>query len=146
MAKRTRRQVIRILNPEAFAKAKKAILKFDRRMVEQGFKKPEKMTDTKVNAILLKTCLALWGEGEDLYLCSAKSNCEQAESIVNQMVDSNTQTMLATLSDWLGISISYRREGNHFYFDFKRPDGSEKTLEIERGRVVPSESQGVRVH
>ena len=95
---------------------------------------------------MMKTCLSQWGLGDDLYLCSSKNLREETVEIVTQMVDSNTQTMLATLSDWFGVSIVYRREGSRFYFSFKKADGSEKTLEIEGGKIVPLESHRIRVH
>ena len=82
---RTKRKMVRILHPELFEKGKQAILKFEAEAVKQGIKKPEKLSDSKINAIMLKTCLSLWGEGEDLYLCSAKRNFEQAVEIVNQL-------------------------------------------------------------
>ena len=82
---RTKRKMVRILHPELFEKGKGIVLKFEAEAVKQGIKKPEKLSDSKINAIMLKTCLSLWGEGEDLYLCSAKRNFEQAVEIVNQL-------------------------------------------------------------
>ena len=145
MAKKRLKQV-RILHPELFERGKQAILKFESDMVEVGLKKPEKLSDSKIVSIMMKNCLSQWGLGDDLYLCSSKNLREETVEIVTQMVDSNTQTMLVTLSDWLGLSIVYRREGSRFYFSFKQADGSEKTLEIEGGKIVSLESHRIRVH
>ena len=68
---RTKRKMVRILHPELFEKGKQAILKFEAEAAEAGIKKPEKLSDSKINAIMLKTCLSLWGEGEDLYIVSS---------------------------------------------------------------------------
>ena len=89
-------------------------------------------------------CVAL-GEGDDLYLCSARRNFEEAIAIVYQLTDDNTRKLLDVLSEWLGLEINYKRSGNRFSFTFIRPDGSEKTLEFEAGRVEPSDSPRVRV-
>ena len=145
MAKKSRKQV-RILHPELFERGKQAIRQFESDLVAAGLKKPEKLSDSKIVSIMMKTCISQWGLGDDLYLCSSKRLREETVEIVTQMVDSNTQTMLVTLSDWLGISIVYRREGSRFYFSFKQADGSEKTLEIEGGKIVPLESHRIRVH
>ena len=145
MAKKRLKQV-RILHPELFELGKQAILKFESDMAEIGLKKSEKLSDSKIVSIMMKTCLSQWGVGDDLYLCSSKNLREETVDIVTKMVDSNTQSMLVTLSDWLGLSIVYRREGRRFYFSFKQADGSEKTLEIEGGKIVPLESHRIRVH
>ena len=115
-------------------------------MVEQGIKKPEKLSDSKINAILLKTCLSLWGEGDDLYLCSAKRNFEQAVEIVNQLDADRTHKLLAALSELFDVEIVYRRQGNLCHFSFTRPDGKQMDLEIEAGKVSPSDAQRIRVH
>ena len=143
---RTKRKMVRILRPELFEKAKEIVLKFEAKMVEDGIKKPEKLSDSKINAIMLKTCLSLWGEGDDLHFVSAKRNFEQAVDIVCQLADDNTHKLMAALSDWLDLEIVYRREGKRCYFSFTRADGKQMNLEIEAGQVSPSESQGVRVH
>ena len=44
MAKRPKRKMVRILHPELFEKGKQAILKFEAEAVEQGIKKPEKLS------------------------------------------------------------------------------------------------------
>ena len=138
--------MVRILHPELFEKGKQAILKFEADMVEQGIKKPEKLSDSKINAIMLKTCLSLWGEGDDLHFVSAKRNFEQAVDIVNQLADDSTHKLLAALSDWLDLEIVYRRERNRCYFSFKRADGKQMDLEIEAGKISPSDAQRIRVH
>ena len=138
---RTKRKMVRILHPELFEKGKQAILRF-----EAEAKKPEKLSDSKINAILLKTCLSLWGEGDDLYLCSAKRNFEQAVGIANQLADDSRHKLLTALSECLDLEIVYRREGNRCSFSFTRPDGKQTDLEIEAGKISPSESQSIRVH
>ena len=143
---RTKRKMVRILRPELFEKGKQVILKFESEMVEQGIKKPEKLSDSKINAIMLKTCLSLWGEGEDLYLCSAKRNFEQGVEIVNQLDADRIHKLLAALSEWLDLEIIYRRSGNLCHFSFTRSDGQLMELTIEAGKVSQSESEVVTVH
>ena len=143
---RTKRKMVRILHPELFEKGKQAILKFEAQMVEQGIKKPEKLSDSKINALMLKTCLSLWGEGDDLYIVSAKRNFEQAVGIANQLADDSRHKLLAALAECLDLEIVYRREENRCSFSFTRPDGKQMNLEIEAGKISPSDAQKIRVH
>ena len=147
---RQKRKVVTILRPELFAEAKRLIRKFEVQQAAAGIKKQEKLPDSKIVAIMVRTCLSVWGSGEDLYLCSGRRNREEREAIVTQMVDENMGNLmgrlLADLSEWLGLEIVYKREGKRFYFTCKRPDGEILDLEIEGRKVSPSESQGVRVH
>ena len=133
--------MVRILHPELFELARQALLKFEAEMVAQGIKKPEKFPDSKINAVVLKTCLSLWGIGDDLYLCSARRNFEQAVHIVNQLADESTHKLLTGLSEWLDIEIVYQRKGNRCHFSFTRSDGEKMARAIEAGKVEPSDSQ-----
>ena len=142
----TKRKMVRILDSGLFEKAKGIVLKFEGQMVAQGIKKPEKLSDSKINAIMTKTCLSLWGEGDDLYLCSAKRNFEQAVEIANQLADDSRHKLLAALAECLDMEIVYRREGNRCSFSFTRRDGKQMDLEIEAGTVSQSESEVVTVH
>ena len=143
---RTKRKMVRILHPELFEKGKQAILKFEVQQAAAGIKKQEKLPDSKIVAIMLKTCLSLWGEGEDLYLCSAKRNFEQAVEIVNQLDADRIHKLQTALSEWLDLAITYRREGNLCHFSFTRSDGQLMELTIEAGKVSQSESEVVTVH
>ena len=143
---RTKRKMVRILHPELFEKGKQAILRFEGQQEAAGIKKPEKLSDSKINALMLKTCLSLWGEGDDLYIVSAKRNFEQAVGIANQLADDSRHKLLAALAECLDLEIVYRREGNRCSFSFTRTDGKQIDLEIEAGKISPSDAQRIRVH
>ena len=143
---RTKRKMVRILDSGLFEKGKEIVLKFEAEAVKQGIKKTEKLSDSKINAIMLATAISVWGEGKDLYLCSAKRNFEQAVEIANQLADDSRHKLLAALAECLDLEIIYRREGNRCSFSFTRPDGKQMDLEIEAGKLSPSDAQRIRVH
>ena len=134
---RKRRKMVRILDPELFEKGRQAILKFEKDMHEKGVTGSGTITESKAAAIMCATACSVWGEGSDFYIASAKSNLAQCMAIVSQLVDDNTSQVIGVLSEWLGLEISYRREGNLFYFSFEH-DGKELELVLENGQVVPS--------
>ena len=135
---RSKRKMIRVLHPELFEKGKQAILKFEKEMQEKGIKGPETITDSKAAAIMFATACSLWGIGDDLFVTSAKSNLAQTIAISSQIVDGNTTQLMAFLSSWLGSEISYRREGDRFYFSFEREGLQTLELVMENGQFSPT--------
>ena len=135
---RSKRKMIRVLHPELFEKAKQAILKFEKEMQEKGIKGPETITDSKAAAIMFKTACSVWGVGDDLYVTSAKSNSAQTMAVASQILDGNTTQLMGVLSEWLGLEISYRRDGDRFYFSFEREGKQTLELVMENGQISPS--------
>ena len=51
--------------------------------------------------------------------------------------------LLSALSELLDLEIVYQRKGNRRFFSFTRSNGEKMALEIEAGKVAPSDSQVV---
>ena len=115
--------------------------------MEQGIKKPEKLSDSKDQCDFVGDVSQSLGRGwRSVHLCSAKRNFEQAVEIVNQLDADRIHKLLAALSEWLDLEIIYRRSGNLCHFSFTRSDGQLMELTIEAGKVSQSESEQVTVH
>ena len=67
---REKRKMVRILDTALFETNKKSIARFEAQTLEQlgGTQPKPHLSDSRVLAVLSKTCSALWGCGEDLYL------------------------------------------------------------------------------
>ena len=91
-------------------------------MVAQGIKKPEKLSDAKINAILLKTCSLVSGARVTICIFAQLNETSSKRSRSSNQLDADRiHKLLAALSEWLDLEIIYRRSGNRFaHFSFTR--------------------------
>ena len=122
--------MVTVLNTELFEKNKKAITNLERQRAEQLGGSLQQITDAKTLDCMSKTCSALWGTGEDLYVASQERNLAMVNTLVGNLVDENTSELVKALAIWSGLKITYQREGSHVSFRFQQPDGASKELRI----------------
>ena len=131
--KKTKRIMVRVLEPENFEKNRQALLRFESQMVELGGIKGH-LTNSKVLQLMSRTCLSVWGDGKDLYMCSQQRTFEMITRLVVTAVDENISEAVRVLADWLELKITYSREGSNFKFRYEKPGFGIKELVIPMRR------------
>lgn len=129
---REKRKMVRVLDRDLFESNKKAIARFEGETVEQlgGAARTSALSDSRLLGIMSRTCSALWGGGEDLFLASQQRTHAMVNKLVGDLVDENISELVKALADWSGLTINYSRQGQHLTFRFTESSGESKELRI----------------
>ena len=142
---REKRKMVRVLDLELFETNKKAIARFEGETVEQlGGTQPKPfLSDSRLLGIMSRTCSALWGAGEDMYLASHQRTHAMVNKLVGDLVDENISELVKALADWSGLTINYSRQGQHLTFRFTESSGESKELRIPLRQPEQPEQRSV---
>ena len=131
------RKMVRVLDTQLFEQNKETILKFEKRLGEFGGGNSARMSDSKALSVMVRTCASLWGDGEDLHLSSEKRTLGMVAHLVVTATDENISQAVKCLAEWLGLRITYTREGSNFTFRYEKPGFGVKELVLPMRRPEP---------
>ena len=120
-----KRKMVCVLDTENFDKNKQSILKFEKQRLSKLGGSMAHLSDSRALDVMIGTCSAVWGDGEDLHLASQKRTLAMVAHLVVSATDDNISQAVKCLAEWLGLEITYQRQGSNFKFRFVKPGTGE---------------------
>ena len=131
---RKQRKMIQIADPDLFAKTKDVLVKFGEHL--DGSRT---ITETRALAIMVRTAASFYGTGERLMLVNWADTqsfiVRTAERLADEVIAANCEAM----SEAMGLKITFRREGQKYFFEYRNSEGNVRTLVYDKGAQTPKD-------
>ena len=116
---RRKRKMVDVLDPERFAQAKAAIVRFGE---QEG--QTEKITDAKALRAMVSTAATMYNcPGERLMLVDWTAAQEHMVRTSERLADEIIEAHCRGMSDFLGMQITVKREGKRYSFECESDKG-----------------------
>ena len=121
--------MIQIADPDLFSKTKNVLVKFGEHL--DGSRT---ITETRALAIMIRTAASFYGTGERLDAGGFRPNARShivrtAEALADEVIAASSQAM----GEAMGLKITFRREGQRYFFEFRNSEGNVRTLVYDKG-------------
>ena len=131
---RKQRKMIQIADPDLFAKTKAVLVKFGEHLDGR-----RTITETRALAIMIRTAASFYGTGERLMLVDFAETqshiVRTAERLADEVIAASSQAM----SEAIGLKITFRREGQKYFFEYRNSEGNVRTLVYDKGAQTPKD-------
>ena len=125
---RKQRKMIQIADPDLFAKTKDVLVKFGEHLDGR-----RTITETRALAIMIRTAASFFGTGERLMLVdwgeTQSHIVRTGEALADEVIAASSQAM----GEAMGLKITFRRERQRYFFEFRNSEGNVRTLVYDKG-------------